>query len=395
METMISVERAKALLEAHVSPSNPILLPLYEVNGLVLATDIVAPINIPSFPQSNMDGYAFAYDEHQSSYPLSGEIAAGDKENAILAAHHAVRIFTGAAVPIGADTVAMQEKVSVAEGKLNLLDPTIKKGDHVRPVGAEIRFGEIALKKGTLLNPAAIGFIASLGIDQVFVYPAPRVGILVTGNELQKPGNSLHHGEVYESNSFTLVAALQSLGIRDVKILQAEDQLDQISFSLQQLLEEFDFILMTGGVSVGDYDFTLPAFEACGVNAIFHKIKQKPGKPLLFGTKGHKIVFGLPGNPASVLTCFYEYVLPAIGYFSERNRCLKSLWVPLSHEYKKSVGLTHFLKAIYNGETVSLQSGQESFKLSSYAMANCLVVLPEASEAFHVGDLVEIHLLED
>jgi molybdopterin molybdotransferase len=150
---------------------------------------------------------------------------------------------------------------------------------------------------------------------------------------------------------------------------------------------------MTGGVSVGDYDFTLKAFEASGVDNIFHKIQQKPGKPLLFGKKDYTIVFGLPGNPASVLTCFYEYVLTAMHYQTKREVILKSLTVPMSNSFKKPAGLKHFMKAIYDGKSVQIPTGQESYKLSSFAMANCLAVIPESITQLHEGDRITIHLL--
>jgi molybdopterin molybdotransferase len=174
-----------------------------------------------------------------------------------------------------------------------------------------------------------------------------------------------------------LKACLSQLHIRVVEVLQSGDNRLQLSALLQQALETSDLILMTGGVSVGDYDFTLDAFELCGVKTVFHKIKQKPGKPILFGTKNEKAVFGLPGNPASVLTCFYEYVIPAIGKMMHSLKTIESKKVPLEHDHQKPAGLTHFLKAVYNGETVTLQTGQESYKLSSFAADNCLAVFPE------------------
>jgi molybdopterin molybdotransferase len=161
---------------------------------------------------------------------------------------------------------------------------------------------------------------------------------------------------------------------------------------LGNALDQADLVLMTGGVSVGDYDFTLRAFRAVGVIPVFHKIKQKPGKPILFGMKGSKPVFGLPGNPASVLTCFYEYVLPAIGMMMQRSASLQQTRIPIAQEYRKPSGLTHFLKASTNGKQVWLQPGQESYKLSSFATANCLVVLPEDMVFVSQGQEVEVHL---
>ena len=150
---------------------------------------------------------------------------------------------------------------------------------------------------------------------------------------------------------------------------------------------------MTGGVSVGDYDFTMGAFEACAVTSHFHKIKQKPGKPLLFGSNGQRVVFGLPGNPASVLTCFYEYVLPAISIMTGKAQEMIVREATLEHAHRKPAGLTHFLKAKVEGDSVTLKGGQESYKLSSFAEANCIAVLPEEATEFAAGQRIEVHII--
>lgn len=285
METMITVERAIKLIKEQILPSTAVNKQLKEAVGLVLAKDIVAPISIPAFPQSSMDGYAFAYDPHLTSYTLVGAIAAGDSSKIVLEKGTAVRIFTGAAVPIGADTVLMQEKAKIEEGNLIVLQEDIKQGDNYRPIGSEIKEGTIAVSKGTLLNPATIGFLANIGIAAADVFPRPKVGIIVTGNELQSPGSTLEYGQVYESNSYTLLAALKQIHIQEIKVFAAPDDLNTLSSKLKEMLDSNDIVFMIGGVSVGEYDFTLKAFEVNGVKPIFHKIKQKPGKPLLFGKK--------------------------------------------------------------------------------------------------------------
>lgn len=393
MKTMITVQRANALIAESIRPLEPVSLPLSDTSGLVLAEDVFSHYDIPTYPQSSMDGYAFAFEEGKSTYVLEGEMAAGSNHQFQLKPGHAVRIFTGAAVPPGADTILVQEKSAIQEGQLQVNDLQLKKGDHVRPVGSEIERGAKALSKGHLLNAASIGFLAGMGISSVKAYPKPKVTILVTGNELQMPGTPLEYGQVYESNSLTLKACLSQLHIKTVEVLQSGDNRLQLHAMLAQALETSDLILMTGGVSVGDYDFTMDAFESCGVRQVFHKIKQKPGKPMLFGIKDEKAVFGLPGNPASVLTCFYEYVIPAIGRMMHSPKSIEIKQVPLEHDHQKPAGLTHFLKGLYNGQTVSLQTGQESYKLSSFASANCLAVFQEGETVFNKGQLIDIHLL--
>ncbi|MDI5949763.1 molybdopterin molybdotransferase MoeA [Flavobacterium yafengii] len=392
METMISVHSALELITNHVKSLPVEVMQLEKANGFVLAEDIYAPENVPAFPQSSMDGYAFAFDNNRSDYKIVGEIAAGSKQTFELKQGEAVRIFTGAAVPLAADTVLMQEKALVESDKLTVNDESLNKGTNLRSIGSEIKKGTKALEKGTVLKPATIGFLASMGIAKVKVYPNPSVGILVTGNELRLPGEDLEYGQVFESNSFTLQSALNQLNINNVTIYRSEDNLNQLQTLLSQILEVNDLVLISGGVSVGDYDFTMDALEKCDVNAVFHKIKQKPGKPLLFGTKADKVIFGLPGNPASVLTCFYEYVLPAIGIMTERNVKLQAKKMVLTQEYQKQVGMTHFLKASHNNDLVYLETGQESYKLSSFANANCLAIIPENTSKIESGQEIEVHL---
>ena len=393
METMIHVQRAHDLIAERINPLEPVSVPLSDATGLVLAEDVFSNYDIPAYPQSSMDGYAFAFEEGKLTYVLDGEMAAGSNQQFQLKPGAAIRIFTGAAVPPGADTVLMQEKSAVQEGYLQVTDLQIKKGDNVRQVGSEIQKGAKALSQGHSLNAASIGFLAGMGISSVKVYPKPRVAIIVTGNELQVPGKPLEYGQVYDSNSLTLKACFSQLHINDVDIFSCGDDMFQLQSILEKALQTADLILMTGGVSVGDYDFTLDAFESCGVKQVFHKIKQKPGKPMLFGTKDERAVFGLPGNPASVLTCFYEYVIPAIGRMMHSPKSIESKQVPLEHDHQKPAGLTHFLKGLYNGQTVSLKTGQESYKLSSFASANCLAVFPEGETIFSKGQLIDIHLL--
>jgi molybdopterin molybdotransferase len=393
METMISVEQAKEMIQGSVQQLNSCEVGLAAAVGRVLAKDIYAALDIPAYPQSSMDGYALSFDSLGSTLTLQGEMAAGSSNGMQVEAGKAVRIFTGAAVPPGADTVVVQEKSRV-ENRLLLIDEhPLKRNDNVRPIGSEIQKGTLALPAGTRLTPASIGFLAGMGISEVAVFDMPRVAILVTGNELCEPGTHLGYGQVYESNSFTLRAALAAMGIGVSATLHAKDDPTQLEAMLGKLLDENDMVLMTGGVSVGDYDFTMRAFENCGVAKIFHKIRQKPGKPILFGMKENKVVFGLPGNPASVLTCFYQYVWPALGRLMGTKLAITQALVPLAAGHNKPAGLTHFLKAEYDGSKVRLLTGQESYKLASFAQANCLAVLPETETTWAAGDLIQIHLL--
>jgi molybdopterin molybdotransferase len=392
---MISVPGAKKIINENVSPLQPVTLQLQESTGLILAEDIYATIDIPAFPQSSMDGYAFSFKGWKKNNQLRivGEIAAGSSESFTLTPENAVRIFTGAAVPPGADTVVMQEKIKTINDELIIEDENIQIGNSVRPKGSEIKVGELALEKENILSPAAIGFLAGIGITEVKAYPNPSISIIITGNELQQPGQPLQYGQVYESNSFALNALLKQLSFENVQVLYAADKPEIVIQILQKALQQSDVVLLTGGISVGDYDFVLQAATDCGVEKLFHKIKQRPGKPLYFGKKESKLVFGLPGNPSSVLTCFYQYVIPALEKLSKRKIGLQTIKVPLAKAFQKNTGLTHFLKGFYNGKTAMPLDAQESFRLSSFAKANCLIQIDEEITSLKEGELVDVYLL--
>ncbi len=392
---MISVAAAKKIIQENSMPLQPKEVALQDAGGMALAADIYSTIDIPAFNQSSVDGYAFSFDGWQQFQLLKidGEMAAGDASTNTLLPQNAIRIFTGAAVPDGADSIVMQEKILIENGMLQIGDINLKKGGNLRPKGSEITAGELALEKGTILSPAAIGFLAGFGIDKVLVFPKPVISIIVTGKELQQPGVPLAHGQVYESNSYTLSAALQQLGITKVKIYRADDDLAILTAILQDALLQSDVVLLTGGISVGDYDFVLKAATDCGITKRFHRIKQRPGKPMYFGTKNNQLVFGLPGNPSSVLTCFYEYVIPALQQISYTKKGIETLIVPLGKSVSKPAGLTCFLKGMFDGKTATALGAQESYRLSSFAKANCLILVEEAIETLSEGALVEIHLL--
>ena len=386
---MISVAAAKEIIRANQLFTEVVQLPLQDILQLRLAKAVFSPVDVPAFTQSSMDGYAFAYCDWQPGKYLviNGEMQAGSKNGFTLQAGEAARIFTGAPLPAGADTVVMQEKVNAANRKLLIEDDKLKAASNVRAIGSAIKAGELALEEGSILSAGAIGFLAGMGISHVQVYASPAVGIIVTGNELVAPGNELNFGEVHESNSVALKTALLQRQVTNIKVYNAADEPSVVKQVLEKALAENDMVLLTGGVSVGDYDFVVKAAKDCGVQQLFHKIKQRPGKPLYFGRIENKLVFGLPGNPSSVLSCFYEYVLLSL------QAQLPVLRVPLAKPVQKPAGLTHFLKAWYNGTNVTALDAQESYRMNSFATANCLLQIQEDASSYEAGDLVEIHLL--
>jgi molybdopterin molybdotransferase len=392
---MISVSDAQTKIKANTELLVPVKIPLASAFGLVLAEDVYAACSAPNFNQAAMDGYAFRYEDliQSKQFYVKSVIAAGDKSIEVTPTQHAARIFTGASVPKELDTVVMQEKVETQNDKITILDEDIQKGNNVRLAGSEIRKGDIALTKNCFLSPAAVGFLAAAGIHEVSVHPKPRVHIIITGKELILPGQPLLEGQVYESNSLLLQSALKQLHIQNITVDFVGDELNETTNAISKALETDDLILLTGGVSVGDYDFVVEAANACGVKQLFHKVKQRPGKPLYAGIKDKKIIFGLPGNPASVLTCFYNYVITAIECMIGQKNLIQKKWLPLSSAVNKKVKLTQFLKAIHNDQQVSPLPAQESFRLSSFSVANCLIVLPEEKLDFTEGEMVETLVL--
>jgi len=393
---MVSVEQAYNIIRENIQPLAAIPIKLEEAAGYVLDTDIFSPVNVPGFLQSSMDGYAFAYTNGYQDSPLqiSGMLQAGSSEPMEVTVGKAVRIFTGAPLPQGADTVVMQEKTILQNHSITITDSNLIPGVNVRQVGADILKDSLTLTKGTLLTPATIGVLASMGFSEVTVINQPSLHIIVTGNELQAIGKPLTSGQVYESNSPMLVAALQQLGIKKISVEKVSDSLDTITKALQNSIAQSDVTLLVGGISVGDYDFVLEATKRNGVEPLFYKVKQKPGKPLYLGKKGKQVVVALPGNPASALSCFYLYVTRVIDALSGTQNAPLIESAPITNDYQKPAGFTHFLKGYYNRKQkqVHLLTGQESYKMHSFAQANCFVELGETITEVKKGEIVEIHL---
>jgi len=387
---MISVNEARKLIFESNVHSKCRKLPLRLASGYVLAESLMSSMDTPPFNQSAMDGYAFAYDslKHSKELTIKTSIQAGSSFEGNLALGETARIFTGAPLPKGADTVVMQEKVSRYGDKIRLEDDALIRGMNVRLKGSQTARGEIALKQGQLLTPAAISFLASLGIFEVPVFDKPKINLIITGDELIPPGQQLQAGQIYESNSFGLIAALKQIGIEPENVIYADDDQIRLNTAIKKGLNA-DILILTGGVSVGEYDFVTTGLEACGVKTVFHKVKQKPGKPLYFGKKNETLVFGLPGNPASVMTCYYQYVQSAIFQFCHIEKTPEVIY-PLVTEYRKKPGLTHFLKGQIHGNNVFILPGQESYLMNSYALADCLIEIEEEKILCKKGDLVKV-----
>ena len=388
---MISVQEALEKIVLTLQTLGSVSVTVENGVGFVLAEDVNAPIDMPPFDQSAMDGYAVNMTEGDT-YCLVGEIKTGDKSEYNLKPGQAVRIFTGAMVPTGANTVVKQEIVSKSDDSIRV-NESIAIGQNIRPTGEQIQKDEKALKKGTYLNPGAIGYIATLGLANINVHRKPIITLIVTGNELIKPGIPLKTGKIYESNSYTLQAALSNSGFAS-KISTVLDDYDSTFRIIDDAISSSDVVIITGGISVGDYDFVGDALVDLNVTTDFYKVKQKPGKPLFFGHKEDKIIFALPGNPAAMLTCFYVYVLPSLNtMMGKSDSFVEAKELELKDPYKKTATMTHFLKAFAKDGRVQILGSQSSAMLSSFIDSNCLLKLEQGREEWKIGDQVAVIML--
>lgn len=386
---MISVQEAKNCINNCEVDKVIIEIPLSQALDFVLAEEIVSSINMPPFRQSAMDGYGVSSLEN-TEFEVINEIKAGDNLRFDLLPHQAIKIFTGAKVPDSVKAIIQIENCKREENKLVMFS-SARINQNIRPIGEQIKKNDIALTEGTILNPAAIGFLAGLGITTVKVFQKPSIGIIVTGNELAKPGESLNEGMVYESNGIMLQMALKNCTSQNITY-QVKDNLLQTANIIKHALEKHDIIIISGGISVGDYDFVLEGLQKNNVEIQFYKVNQKPGKPLLFGSKEKKYVFALPGNPAASLTCFYVYVLPLLKRITGKDKdifnCQKA---EIMHDFTVNNQRSQFLKAKFHNNKVEVLSHQNSSMLNSFAQANCLLYLEAGTYNIEQGNLVDIY----
>ena len=385
--------------------SNAPILPIteknnYEINSDILAQDIRAKEDLPLFSNSAMDGFALRSEDTHSvpvDLKIKGCIKAGDSPGITVGEGESVKIMTGAPMPERADAVVMVEDTEEKERKV-LIKKSIKKGENVRPKGEEIKKGQIGLKKGTRLNPASLGFLASMGWEKVKVFGKPKVSVLITGSELVKPGLKLMPGKKWESNSIVLNSALAEVNIKPIFLGIARDNLEDLERRIQEGLRTSDILLISGGISVGDYDFVQEILLRLGVDKVFWRVSIKPGKPTFFGKKGEKLVFALPGNPVSVLVTFLEFVRPAIlKMMGQRDVLLQEREAILEEKLQKKTGRAYFFKGMFqekNGVAYVKSAGlQHSHILGSFAGANCLIFLEREKNIYEKGERVKIQIL--
>ncbi|MCC6542668.1 MAG: molybdopterin molybdotransferase MoeA [Flavobacteriales bacterium] len=389
---MIAVEEARRIVMAHVPVMKPVVRGLADALGGYVASDVIAPNDHPLFDMSAVDGYAFTYTKEPGPLTIDATIAAGDTVGSAIERGGCARIFTGAMLPGGTDTVVMQEFVTVNAGTITHTDQRLVQGANVRYKAEQLKQGEVVLPKGTWVTPAAIGLLASIGVREVPVIAAPDVAVLVTGDEFVR-GGVLLPGRIFSSNDHMMDACLRTFGAVPHTTHVADD-LGTVVQAIEQAGQDHGVIITTGGASVGDHDLIHEAVLRVGGTIHFHGVAQKPGKPMLFATVMGKPFFGLPGNPRAVLVLFHEYVLPFLKALRGASAPFPvAEHLPLTSEIRVKGERAEFRAARVQGGAVGSLADEGSHMLRSLIEANAIVYLPADRRSWQAGDLVEVHYL--
>ncbi|KXU80624.1 molybdopterin molybdotransferase MoeA [Aeromonas enteropelogenes] len=371
------------------------LLPLPEALGRILADDIASPLSVPPFDNSAMDGYAVRLADLAAGTPLimAGKAFAGQPYQGEWPAGHCMRIMTGAPVPAGTDAVVMQEETRADGERISFLCQPVP-GQNIRRAGSDMAKGACVLCAGTRLTPREMPLLASLGIAIVSVRRPLRVAIFSTGDELKPVGTPLAHGDIYDSNRYGVKAMLARLGCDCLDLGILPDNPDLLRAAFIRADQEADVLITTGGVSVGEADFTKQLLDELGEIG-FWKLAIKPGKPFAFGRLPHAWFFGLPGNPVSAMVTFDQLVQPALAKLAgQRFERPLQLQAVAAEPLKKSPGRLDFQRGILcqgpNGLEVRSTGSQDSAVFSSLSRANCYIVLERERGRVAAGETVTV-----
>jgi len=405
---MLGVDDALGLIRAECTPLGAELVALADANGRILAEPVVSTVDLPPFDNTAMDGFALRCDGEGlfrgSEYPVTGLTAAGD--GVARAGEGAWRIMTGAPMPDGCNTVVPVEQITVlaedADGApLRIrLDAEVPRGQHIRRAGEDVARGARVLDAGSRLNPEALALLAALGIGDLAVQRRPRVAVLCTGRELVDDfATPLADGQIRNSNGPFLAAALPAHGADCVLRETVPDTVEAFLAALRRaVVTGSDIVLSTGAVSMGEFDFVPEALARIGARTIFHKVRMRPGKPLLFARlPSGALFFGLPGNPVSAAVGLRFFVSAALRALQGLPAELP-LHVPLRNAWIKKPGLRLFAKArvamdAAGQASIEVLEGQESFRMTPLLTANAWAVLPEGSAVLDAGHVVEVYSL--
>lgn len=395
------------MLESITPIASTMVLPLENAIGHILSEDIRSPINVPPFDNSAMDGYAIrSVDlETQTQLPLAGKSFAGIPFEGDWPQGTCIRIMTGAQIPEGCDIVVMQEQAQVNDNGIDFSQSLpVKLNQNIRPIGDDIEQGALVLPKGHKLTPRDIPMIATLGIPKITVFNKPKVAFFSTGDELKPLGTELKAGEIYDSNRYGIKVMLEKFGCEAIDLGVIPDDKKRLKQAFQQAQSQADVVITSGGVSVGEADYTKEILDELGEIG-FWKIAMKPGKPFAFGKlleteeRSSAIFCGLPGNPVSAMLTFYILVQPLLAKLAGNSHWQPQPSIPAISQtrFKKAPGRTDFQRGIFSITEqgtieVSTTGNQSSGAFRSMSIANCFVVLEQERGSVEVGETVQIQM---
>lgn len=389
--SLLDFDAALARLLALATPLSAEEVPIGSAGGRWLAADVQARLTQPPAALSAMDGYALRFSELPGPFHIAGEAAAGRPLERLLAAGEAARIFTGAHMPEGADTVALQEDAVVEGGRVSFpVDGPPARGAYVRPEGFDFREGRQLARAGERVTPARMGLLAAAGHANLPVHCLPRVALLSTGDELVPPGTMPGRGQIIGANGLMIADMLRNAGAEVIDLGIVADRPEALAAAIRQA-KGADLLVTIGGASVGDHDLVKPALETAGASLDFWKVAIRPGKPLLAGRLGAAVVVGLPGNPVSAFVCARLFLVPLVKRLSgdpqPEDRPGEAVTaVPLEANGPRR----HFARARLENERVTAFPEQDSSLLSVLAGANALVIRPENGSALPAGTVVPV-----
>lgn len=385
----VTVDEALSLIFESVRPKSYKLLPIEDALSHVLAEDIVATHNLPPFDNSAMDGYALKTADAGQTLTCEHTIFAGDKEEIRLVANQCVKIMTGARIPHGCEAIVPIEEVQVSANKVTMPED-IRPSQHIRLAGEDIQSGDLLLTKGSRLYAHQITLLASQGIAQVKVYKKPRVSLFASGNELKMHFEQVQEHQLYNTNTPTIMARCQELGCEVQFIGTAQDSLESIHQYIESALDA-DLIITSGGVSVGDADFTKEAFSAFEYEGIFEKIEIKPGKPTTFGRIGATYVLNLPGNPLAAALIFELFGRSAINALSAvEQKYIAPIYAKLAKAYQCRPGRNTLVPGQFDGQFFSICDKYAPGMVSPLATGNAFIFVDASVSTLEEGQEVKV-----
>ena len=391
-KSLLSVEEAEKAISAFPISVKSKTVPLLAAQGRFLAQDLFSPIDMPGFDKSAMDGFAYKSDDASTAFKIVETIPAGIPPKIVVTPGQCAKIMTGAMIPVGADRVVKREYTVEEEGFMRIV-----KADgnlNIRLKGEDLQAGKLAMARGTRLQPAQVALLASLGLAEIPVAQPSKVGIITTGSELVDPGSPLAPGQVYNSNSYSLAAQLSETGAEPIMLGRVADDEEATTKAIASGLGACDVLILSGGVSAGDFDYVPAAMKKAGLTLHFKKIAVQPGMPTVFASLGDKAVFGLPGNPVSTFVIFEVFIRPML------LRLMGHAFRPLVQPAVMTVAFsrshserTAFLPVSCRHGRATLVPYHGSAHLHALSLANALLCVPAGQDTIPAGSTVDVRFL--